>query len=256
MGTLRPRVLISQMDAEMVRPRASMSVLSPVFWEPLIGRINSWKILIPGLITLCLLGVYLVSVTLPHEVAWTSPWFSQPSTKSSSQPQAQPVYTASQHVTRLNQLDPAQYQSLSSYNTWAYSACSAAAMTEVINSYGHKYRIANILTIEAQIGAITPSEGLLEEGGIQQTGAKFGFKTKWGDNTLNLNQLIAAANKGTPVIISFPPATYPGGHILVVRGGNSSYVYLADSSDLNWTQLTHARFMQFWRGFSAIMTPA
>jgi ABC-type bacteriocin/lantibiotic exporter with double-glycine peptidase domain len=155
---------------------------------------------------------------------------------------------------RLGQLDPAQYGSTQQYNTWAYSACSSASMTEVMNAYGHKYRITDILTVEARIHEITPELGLLEESGIQHTGEQFGFKTTWGHN-LSLDQVIAAANHGTPVIVSFPPAKYAGGHILVVRGGNASTVYLADSSRLNWTQLTRARFMQLWGGFSAIMTP-
>ena len=44
---------------------------------------------------------------------------------------------ASQQLVRVSQLDPAQYSSSEEYNTWAYSACSAAAMTEVFNAYGH-----------------------------------------------------------------------------------------------------------------------
>jgi hypothetical protein len=68
---------------------------------------------------------------------------------------------ASQQLERLSQLDSAQYASPDEYNTWAYSACSAASMTEVFNAYGHHYRVTDILKVEAQIGEITPAMGLL-----------------------------------------------------------------------------------------------
>src|SRR5258706_16447500 len=44
-----------------------------------------------------------------------------------------PIVRVSQNVVRIGQLDPAQYSSSQEYNAWAYSACSSAAMTEVIN---------------------------------------------------------------------------------------------------------------------------
>jgi hypothetical protein len=175
-------------------------------------------------------------------------------TPTSAATSAPVVYTASTTLQRLGQLDPAQYASTDEFNTWAYSACSAAAMTEVINSYGHTYRITTILELESKINEITPELGLLEEVGVQRTATQFGFNTTWGHN-LSLDQVIATANGGKPVIVSFPPAKYPGGHILIVRGGDSNNVELADSSRLNWTTLTRTRFLQLWGGFSAILTP-
>ena len=131
---------------------------------------------------------------------------------------------------------------------------SAAALTEVINSYGHHYRVTDILKVESQIGEITPQEGLLEDVGIQRTAARFHFSTAWGHN-LSLNNIIDIANHGRPVIVSFPPDRYAGGHLLVVIGGNSNYVYLADSSLYNRHSLTRAQFMNWWEGFSAILAP-
>jgi hypothetical protein len=221
--------------------------------EGLIDRHISWKVILPGLSTLFLLAFYLYGQIFPHQVAWTSVLFGQANQPA---PTAQPaVYHASQDLVRLSQLDRAQYQSTQEYNTWFDSACSAAAMTEVINSYGHNYRITEILQVESQIHEITPQEGLLEESGIAHTGNHFHFKTTWGHN-LSLSQVIDTANSGTPVIVSFPPERYPPGHILVVRGGDSNNVFLADSSSFNITQISHARFTQFWGGFTAIMTPA
>jgi hypothetical protein len=161
---------------------------------------------------------------------------------------------ASQQLIRVSQLDPAQYSSPEEYNTWAYSACSAAAMTEVFNAYGHQYRVTDILKVEAQIGEITPALGLERPEGVEYTAAQFGFKTTWG-NTWTLDQVIETANHGNPVIVSFPPDRYDGGHILVVTGGNSTTVDLADTSLWNRHSLSRGQFLQWWEGYAAVVTP-
>ena len=161
---------------------------------------------------------------------------------------------ASQGLARISQLDPAQYSSNAEWNTWAYSACSTAAMTEVFDAYGRHYRTTDVLAVEAQIGAITPQMGLLDPSGIQQTATQFGFKTNWG-NSWTLDQVISTANSGKPVIVGFPPDRYAGGHLLVVIGGDSNYVYLADSSLWNHRALTHGQFLQWWGGYAAVVTP-
>jgi hypothetical protein len=160
----------------------------------------------------------------------------------------------SQRLVRVSQLDPAQYSSPEEYNTWAYSACSAAAMTEVLNAYSHQYRVTDILKVEAQIGEISPALGLLRPEGIEHTAAQFGFKTTWG-NAWTLDQVIETANRGNPVIVSFPPDRYDGGHILVVTGGNSTTVFLADTSRWNRHSLPRVQFLQWWEGYAAVVTP-
>jgi Peptidase_C39 like family len=164
------------------------------------------------------------------------------------------LINASQHLVRISQLDPAQYSSSDEYHTLAYSACSTASMTEVFNAYGHHYRITDILKVEAQIGEITPSQGLLHPEGIQHTAAQFGFKTTWG-TAWSLDQVIETANHGNPVIVDFPPDRYDGGHLLVVTGGNGTTVYLADSSGWNRHSLSRAQFLQWWVGYAAVVTP-
>ncbi len=161
---------------------------------------------------------------------------------------------ASKALVRIDQLSPAQYNSQQDYNTWAYSTCSSAAMTAVINSYGHNYRLADILKVEAGIHEITPDLGLLEPTGIDRTVAQFGFKTYWLSNT-SLDNVIKVANQGHPVIVGFPPALWSGGHLLVVRGGTSQYVYLADSSRLNMQTMARATFMKYWAGFAVVAMP-
>ena len=162
---------------------------------------------------------------------------------------------ASQQLVRISQLDPNQYDSSDQYNTWAYSACSTASMTEVFNAYGRHFRIADVLKVEAGIGAITPQLGLVDSSGIQATAAQFGFKTNWS-NSWTLDQIINIANSGKPVIVDFPPDRYAGGHLLVMIGGNDSVIYLADSSSWNHRVLSRSQFLQWWAGFGAVVTPA
>src|ERR1051326_696598 len=161
---------------------------------------------------------------------------------------------ASKELVRISQLDPNQYNSSDQYNIWAYSACSTASMTEVFNAYGRHFRIADVLKVEAAIGAITPQLGLVDSSGIQATASQFGFKTTWS-NSWQLDQIINIANSGKPVIVDFPPDRYAGGHLLVVIGGNESVVYLADSSSWNHQVLSRSQFLQWWGGFGAVVTP-
>jgi hypothetical protein len=160
----------------------------------------------------------------------------------------------SQALVRLYQIDPNQYATRAEFDLWAYSACSAASMTEVFNAWGRDYRITDVLKVEYEIGEISPSLGLLRPEGIANTATKFGFKTEWGTNW-TLDKLLGHANAGRPAIVSFPPSTYAGGHLLVVIGGDDSNVYLADSSGYNRKSLTRGQFLAWWRGYAAVVTP-
>jgi predicted double-glycine peptidase len=164
------------------------------------------------------------------------------------------IIGASKALKRIDQLDPAQYYTLQDYKTWAYSTCSAASMTEIINAYGHNYRIADILKVEAGLNEITPALGLVEAHGIDRTVARFGFQTYWPPSP-SLDEIIQIANSGRPVMVGFPPARWSGGHLLVVIGGNSNSVYVADSSALNMQVFTHANFLKYWAGFAVVITP-
>jgi hypothetical protein len=179
-------------------------------------------------------------------------------TSSSVATTGRPVATSERNASlalqRLNQLDCGQYASQDECALWASSACSTAAITEVINSYGYHFRLADILQQEVAARAITPQLGLLDDQGIERTAARFGFTTDWGYRR-SYEQVIAAANTGMPVIVSWPPARYAGGHLVVVIGGDSTSVRLADSSRYHRTSLSRAQFMRWWAGFSAILKP-
>ena len=135
-----------------------------------------------GAVSVFVLGLFAFNFVMPHNAVFNLTWLAN-SSSNSSQTQSTPadsppkLYGASQNLARIGQLDPAQYNSSSDYNLWAQSTCSTAAMTEVINAYGHHYRIADILKVEASLNEITPTLGLVEDVGVALTMAKFGFKT-------------------------------------------------------------------------------
>lgn len=171
-------------------------------------------------------------------------------------PQATQVptaFNASVQLKRISQLNPSEYDSPQQEATWGMSACSTAALTEVMDSYGFSFAIADVLHVEAQIGAITVQDGLTTESGIANTAKLFGFSTQWGHN-LSLSQIISKANAGQPVIVSWPPLKYTDGHIVVVVGGNSTTVRIADSSLYNRTSVSLSQFNSWWGGFSAILS--
>lgn len=170
---------------------------------------------------------------------------------------ALPTGTPASAVVRINQLDPAQYASPAEWQTWAYAACSAAAMTEVLDAYGWHLRVQNVLAVERAHGDITPELGLVADSGIADTLGQFGLHTSWGEHW-SLAQLVATANRGTPVIVGWPPDRYAGGHLVVVTGGNlaGGTIHLVDSSAWNRQVVSVAQFQQWWAGFAAVATPA
>ncbi len=106
----------------------------------------------------------------------------------------------------------------------------------------------------SQTSPLTASQRLVR----LDSAARDQYHTDYLSNTRTLQNLITISNKGAPVIVSVRDGHYfPGGHLFVVRGGNSQYVYLADSSPANFTRMTYAMFLGMWqpRSFSAVLTP-
>ena len=238
-------------EIRFARYISASAVLEHLGWRRK-GEPVPLPVILIGLVSIFILGIYALNFVLPHQALLNLILFNLNSpAKTTTQP---PNVQASQNLVRLSQLDPSQYNSTQEYQLWAYSACSTASMTEVFDAYGRHYRITDVLKVEAQIGEITPQLGILEDVGIQRTAARFGFKTTWGHD-LSLDQVIAIANAGKPVIVSFPPDRYAGGHLLVVTGGNSDTVFLADSSLWNRKSLSRAQFLNWWEGFYAVVTP-
>jgi len=256
------------------RTRATASV--PTRRQVLPGRYSiSPKLAIPaGAICLLVITIAVIthmgtySVALTRSTAQTDV---QP-TVQATQPAKQPTTTSinvTKALVRIDQSSVEQYSSQAEHDTWWASTCSAASIAEVINAYGgHHYKITDILKVESAIGAITPEQGLLYPEGIDQTANKFGFATQTLNNP-TLEQVLAIANGGTPVVINFPPPAagghWEGGHFLVLLGGTAidgtAYVHLADSSRLNMqymkvgTSSQWGTFLYYWKGFAKVLTP-
>jgi hypothetical protein len=164
--------------------------------------------------------------------------------------------STSASVRHISQLDPSQYDAPPfDVNTWWGSACSATAITMVIDAYSHSYRIADILRVEVRLHEITVADGLLHSSGIDRTVAKFGFRAPWLQPG-SLDQVIATANSGKPVIANLRGPNFPTGHFQVVEGGSSTQVYVADSSRLNMTVWTRQAFSSYYTSLTVVVEPA
>ncbi len=158
--------------------------------------------------------------------------------------------TASQRIVRVDSAAENQYYNNYQWGVWSYSSCSGIAMEEVMNAYGKHLIAADVLQVEQNLGVWNSYTGLMGgEKSVAETAAYFGFKAA-PNPPRTIQAVIATANKGFPVIVGVPD------HILVVRGGNSSYVYLVDSAPADQTVVTYAEFMNEWNGFSVLLTPA
>ncbi len=237
----------------------SYPVKSVFEWR--LGQQTSWLGITFILLSFLAFGAYSLNMLLPRSTLFVDAFASQTNTTASSTPatHTQPqlfsgMSGASKALTRLSQLDVNQYSSSQEYDKWAYSACSAAALTEIFNAYGRHYRVTDVLSLEASIGEITPELGLVEPVGIDRTAARFGFKATWL-NKPSLDEMLNVANTGRPIIIGFPPDRWSGGHILVTLGGDKNNVYLADTSRLNMKIMPRTTFLKYWVGFAVVVTP-
>lgn len=163
--------------------------------------------------------------------------------------------TASARLVRIDSASAKQYYTSHQLNVWSYSSCSGIAMAMVMNAYGRHFIAADVLQEELNLGVWDVHLGLLREEGIALTAAHYGFNADLS-HARSLQDIVAIANKGQPVIVGIRDSYYfPGGHILVVRGGDGQYVYLADSSPANFQHMSYSMFSGMWQGFSAILTP-
>ncbi len=193
--------------------------------------------------------------SISHDLNLTFQAYTQPAdVRPVIQYQTLPL-TASLRLQRINSALRDQYYSDYQWQVWSYSSCSGIAMEMVMNAYGRHLIAADVLQKELALGVWDVQLGLLREQGIAQTAATFGFTTD-ASHTRTVQDLVNIANQGSPIIVGVRDSVYyPGGHIFVVRGGDSQYVYIADSSPANFQRMSYAMFSGMWQGFSAILKP-
>lgn len=158
-------------------------------------------------------------------------------------------YSASARIVRVDSAAADQYSTQYQYSVWSYSSCSGISLEEVMNSYGHHYIASDVLQVEQNLGIWDSYNGLTAgEPGMARAAASFGFVAN-ANPPRTIHDLITVANRGYPVIVGST------GHILVVKGGDDTYVYLVDSAPANRVAMTYAQFTAFWNGFSVLVTP-
>ena len=193
--------------------------------------------------------------SISHDLNLTFQAYTQPAdVRPATQYQTLPL-TASLRLQRINSAQRDQYYSDYQWQVWSYSSCSGIAMEMVMNAYGRHLIAADVLQKELALGVWDVQLGLLREQGIAMTAATYGFTTD-ASHTRTVQDLVNIANQGSPIIVGVRDSVYyPGGHIFVVRGGDSQYVYIADSSPANFQRMPYAMFSGMWQGFSAILKP-
>ena len=157
--------------------------------------------------------------------------------------------TASSRIIRIDSALRGQYYTDYQWNVWSWSSCSGISMEEVMDAYGRHLIAADVLQEELNLGVWNTYDGLTGgEAGIAKTASYFGFRAV-PNPPRTIQDLIAVANKGFPVIVGVP------GHILVVRGGDSNNVYLVDSAPADRTIMSRTEFAGWWDNFSVELLP-
>jgi hypothetical protein len=157
--------------------------------------------------------------------------------------------TASSRIIRVDSAERRQYYTDYQWNVWSWSSCSGISMEEVMDAYGRHLIAADVLQEELNLGVWDTYDGLTGgEAGIAKTASYFGFRAV-PNPPRTIQDLIAVANKGFPVIVGVP------GHILVVRGGDSNNVYLVDSAPADRKIMSRTEFAGWWDNFSVELLP-
>ncbi len=205
------------------------------------------------MMVLCMLALLVISV----RIAWfivshqslESFVFMQEASQAQLKQQAQPL-TMSERVIAHHQANRAEYNNDNpEWQVWGYTACSGCALAALMDAYGAQkngkpLNCGDVLEVEYRLGVYDPGttptngRGLLPPGqiGLDKTAAYFGFASDYSKN-VSLDDLIAMANSGTPSIIGIPT------HVMVLTGGDSKYVKLADSGGLRLTTVTRDQFL-------------
>ncbi|GAC1371301.1 MAG: hypothetical protein NVS2B12_05630 [Ktedonobacteraceae bacterium] len=129
---------------------------------------------------------------------------------------------------------------------------------------GRPLNCGDVLEAEYRLSVYRPVNdwGLIrgEPDELAKTATQFGFTGHYTQK-LSLDDLITLANAGVPAIVRIPT------HVMVLTGGDSQNVFLADSGGLHLSKVTRTQFLhglpgsrlyagQSWMaGWYTILTP-
>lgn len=157
-----------------------------------------------------------------------------------------PVTKINSEVTAFAQASKNQYNNEKpEWSVWSNSACSGCAMAALMDAYGatlngRPLNCGDVLETEYRLSVYNPVNewglitGAPEE--LAKTATQFGF-TGYYKQKLSLDDLISLANAGTPSIVRIPT------HVMILTGGDSQNVFLADSGGLHLSKVTRAQFL-------------
>ena len=118
-------------------------------------------------------------------------------------------------------------------------------MAALLDAYGatlngRPLNCGDVLEAEYHLSVYNPvnSWGLItgSPDELAKTAAHFGF-TGYYTQKLSLDDLITLANAGIPSIVRIPT------HVMVLMGGDSQNVFLADSGGLHLSKVTRTQFL-------------
>lgn len=165
-----------------------------------------------------------------------------------------------QPMTQMRRLD--LYDSRAQFDQWAGSACSAASLAEILTAYGLPH-----MTIGRMIREMGPDIssqwGLLTYSAFNKVVAKYGLRADvyLENNPLTYKQMLYLTNTlGIPVTVNMRATTgyyryLSGGHILVMTGGDSKTIRLADSSLYYMKSLPLSVYNQMARSRNVVIVP-
>lgn len=182
---------------------------------------------------------------------------------------AQPANTTvAQRVHPIIQADTnAGYDSLQQHDIWWDSACSAAAMTEILHAWGvHNVTIGRLIDVMYAHNPpyITPWGGLMSTDAWDYVMSNYHMHAAVHTNrSMGYDAVVRVTQtQGIPVVLGIRDnggRYYPAldvGHFLVVVGGDSAGLRIVDSSLYRITYMSLDQFNYLWDGLTVVITPA
>jgi len=178
--------------------------------------------------------------------------------------------TASDRIQAGHSWDPNQYYTSEGLNYWSYRACSSFSFWSTFNAWGSNIpKVGDVLAVQIKLGSIGSGGIWIKKSAYTDVADYYNFNSDYSDstNTRSLDQVIAIANSGYPVIVGISGNVYGReynkpyyqtewlDHVFVVTGGNASNVDVVDSSKFNLTSIKYKDLTGVWSGRSFVVWP-